>query len=167
MHAAGAVVADGRGDAVGRGIAPGPDGDDGQVAMQPLPDGPLLLADPLAVETVDHHVASLPVRMRHDGLGVAVGVDRQFQQPHLRRRDGVGVVVVGLDLFAGHPQHAIDRLGGKGAVLMQALADLVDGFDPLAQRQAPQFVEQEPGPARQVRCVWHACSFSRWPSCHG
>ncbi len=57
-----------------------------------------------------HRLASLIVQPRNDGLGVAVGVDRQLKQRHLWSRDGVGVVVVRLDLLGRDPEHEVDRV---------------------------------------------------------
>ena len=51
--------------------------------------------------------------MDDDRLRPAVFQDGNLQQLELRRRDPVGVVVVGLDAVAGHPLDVRQRLNGS------------------------------------------------------
>lgn len=167
MDASGAIVTDSRRDPVGSRSAPASDRDHRQVAMQPLPYRPLFLAYLLTVEAIDHDMASGPLAMRDNGLGEPVRIDRQFQQPHFRCRDGIWVVVVGFNLLATHPLHAIHRLIGERTMLMQPQADLVDGFDPLRQWQVVQFGEQGFGPVGQVHYLRHVYISLKSPSFRG
>jgi len=156
MHAACAVVPDGRRDAILDIAAVAADRHNRQIAVQALADAARFFTYALAVKAIDNQVLFRRTGlMRHDRLRIAVCRDGKFQQLHLGRRNGIGVVVVTLHRVGRHPLHTIDGLVGKGAVLMQVFANLIERFDALRQRQIVEFAKQRLGPIRQIGYVRH------------
>ena len=86
------------------------------------------LSDPVAMEAVYNLVGAV-LRPRHDRLRVPILHDGMLKQFHFRRRNGVWVVIVGMNFVSQYPLHAIDRLRCERADLVQGIPNLVQGIN--------------------------------------
>src|SRR5262249_12889089 len=126
--AAGAIVPDSRRDAILSAAPVGVNLDDGKVSVEAASHVRAFGPDALPVEAV-HHFPPVALLEGDDGLRVAVSSDGRAQKLHLRRRYGVWVIVVRLDLFGRHPLHAIHWLVLERADRVQRLPDAVQRID--------------------------------------
>ena len=117
----GPIVADGTGHPLVKRFV---DHRDGQHPFFPLINIGVLQHHPVAVEAVHNYINIIFLTVITDnGHGIAVDLDALIEQPHLRRRHGIGIVGVGLYFFYGNLNNPVN-----GTFILHILSPLCFGI---------------------------------------
>src|SRR5690606_6186697 len=106
VHAPGSVVPDSGRHAIPERPPIGTDERNREIPAHTLPHALALLANSVPVKAVNDDIAVALV-IGDDRLRVAIRRDGVLQKAHFWWGDGVGVVIVPLDLFRRHPEDAV------------------------------------------------------------